>query len=271
MAAASPHATFSNSRLVRQLAALAGGAVAAAGAAEGVDAKQTFAARLGLWLDWTDAIALSAVLNHGAALTSADANADAQADAQHLQGAAVEACSRVRKDLVKLATADVAFAADPAGNRGWHALPASKTAAVPEGAVDFSPYRRDYLAHQRAMESSIGPLRLNVRAALSSQSADLARLAALDAVLDEALRPRERQVLASVPARLEWHFEHLQQTQAAETAATVAADGQEPPIRSATWLARYHHDMQGVLLAELDLRLQPIEGMMEALRHETTP
>ena len=53
-------------------------------------------------------------------------------------------------------------------------------------------------------------------------------------------------------------------------AATVAADGQEPPIRSATWLARYHHDMQGVLLAELDLRLQPIEGMMEALRHETT-
>lgn len=251
MAAALPSATFSGSRLVRRLSELAGKpGTATRDKAGGRVAQQTFAERLGLWLDWTDAIALSAALNVTPAPKPAAPDANSDAAALHLQRAAVAACARVHRDLVKLATADVAFAADKAG--APRLSPAA--AATAPDASDFSPHRRDYLAHQRAMENSLGPLRVNLRAALASHSAALARIAALDAVMDEALRVRERHLLATVPQWLEKHFAYLDQTQAADEDR----------------LSRYQQDMQSVLLAELDMRWQPIEGMMEALRHAAT-
>ncbi|KAE8755722.1 DUF3348 family protein, partial [Paraburkholderia madseniana] len=33
-----------------------------------------------------------------------------------------------------------------------------------------------------------------------------------------------------------------------------------------TWLNTFRKDMQSVLLAELDVRLQPVEGLLAALR-----
>ncbi len=247
MAAALPRATFSGSGLVRRLSELAGAGATQRDTADDSGPQQTFAERLGLWLDWTDAIALSAALNAvpaprpaGPAGPDADADATAEGQALRQQNAAVAACARVRKDLVKLATSDRVFAAD-------------KTAATSE-ASDFSAYRRDYLGHQRAMDISLGPLRAHVRAALASVSAELARLAALDAVLDDALRPRERHLLATVPHWLEKHFEHLQQTHPADEVK----------------LSRYQQDMRNVLSAELEMRWQPIEGMMDALRHEAS-
>jgi hypothetical protein len=50
-----------------------------------------------------------------------------------------------------------------------------------------------------------------------------------------------------VPDVLQRHFERLQQA------------------RPTQWLHRYGADMQSVLLAELDLRLQPLEGLLETL------
>ena len=32
------------------------------------------------------------------------------------------------------------------------------------------------------------------------------------------------------------------------------------------WLERFRQEMRGLLLAELDLRLQPVEGLLEACR-----
>jgi hypothetical protein len=243
MAAASPRATFSGSGLLRLLSDLGGAGGVGLGADASRPAGPSFAERLGLWLDWTDAIALSAALNANVATRpSGDAAAAAASTA--------DACQRVRSDLVKLATADVGYTA----------------AAAPGPAVDFAAHRRDYVAHQRAMESAIPPLRAQLRAALSDLTPEGARLAALDAVMDEALRPREKHLLASLPVWLEKHFEHLQQAQAG------AAEGVDDDAGDGLALHhRYHRDMRRVLQAELDLRLQPVEGLLEALHHETRP
>ncbi len=249
MAAASAHATFSGSSLARLLWGLGVAGGTQLDADPDSSATPSFAERLGSWLDWTDAIALAAALDTGGALRPDQADADGS----RWPAAAVavfQAGKRVRDDLVKRVTADVAGTADTTGAAG------DPRAAVDQ-AVDFAPYRRDYLAHQRAMESRIAPLRDQVRAALSERSPELARLAALDAVMEGALRPRERQVLATVPVWLERHFERLQRAGEATQAASA-------------FHHRYQRDMQRVLLAELDLRLEPVEGLLQALSDETT-
>ncbi len=39
----------------------------------------------------------------------------------------------------------------------------------------------------------------------------------------------------------------------------------------AAWLAIFGQDLKAALLAELDTRLQPAEGLLDALRNETSP
>jgi hypothetical protein len=245
MAAASPRAIFSGSSLVRLLANLDLADGLPPDADPGHGAQPNDAERLGSWLDWTDAIALSAVLNQGGSDRSLAVRGQAAPQTTAV-AATVEACQRVRDDLVKLATADVGYTA---GTRSARPL-------------DFSSYRSDYQAHQRAMEAAIGPLRERVRAALSDQTPSMARLAALDAVMDQALRPRERQLLAALPGRLEKHVERLQL--AAGSVAFSAPD-------TVALHQRCHREMHRLLLAELDFRLEPVEGMVEALRDATPP
>ena len=149
-------------------------------------------------------------------------------------------------------------------------LPTPVPNASPESAAEFSPYRRYYLAHQRDMTASIGTLRTSVRAALSSHSPALERLAALDAVLDQALSTRERTLLSTVSSLLAKRFEHLYAT---HQAARVDAQTEDEPARwmePGGWLARFCREMQAVLLAELDTRLQPVAGLIEALHNEVT-
>jgi hypothetical protein len=68
--------------------------------------------------------------------------------------------------------------------------------------------------------------------------------------------------LSTVPLLLEKHFDRLRKAHQETQADTPASDD--------AWLAVYRKDMQGVLLAELNLRLQPVEGLLEALGHEST-
>jgi hypothetical protein len=212
--------------------------MAPADAAEPAGVPPTLAERLGRWLNWTDAIALSAALNAGMAAATSDA------DSTRLpaQSAVFDDSARLRAALV------LRFTVTAPGTAGA-ARPATPSpgAACGDG-IDFSPYRRAYHGHQRAMEADIAGLRVKLRAALAGQSPGLARLAALDAALEGALRAQERQLLATVPDWLERHFERLQQAPAEQG------------------LTRFAADMQAVLLAELALRMQPIEGLLATLR-----
>lgn len=249
MARALPRTGFNSSRLIRFLADL--------GSADGTEAKQSFAERLGLWLDVTDAIALFSALN-GSAAEAGAASPSAAADAVQ------ERFERVRSALAAAITAEGMRQEGRARTRS----PAPGGAA--ESAADFSPYRRCYLAHQRDMEASIAPLRAQARAALASRSPRLGRLAAVDAVLEQALSGRERSLLASLPAWLEKRFEHLRQAHQEAVAGSGAPDDPELWLQPGGWLAAFGKDMQGLLLAELDLRLQPVAGLIEALGNEVT-
>ena len=120
-------------------------------------------------------------------------------------------------------------------------------------AADYTPYHRFYLAHQREMETRIGVLRAAVRDALAADVPELRQLAALDAAFDKALGQRERSLLAKVPLLLEKRFVQLREAHPASGGLEIFA-----------------REMQGVLLAELETRLQPVTGLIETLSHKET-
>ena len=264
---------FNSAGLVRILAELA--------VADVADSKQTFAERLGEWLDLKDALALYSALN------SAAGNSP--------PGAPPAAALRTRLAQVRGELAAAVAAAGTAQPGGANlALPTPLPNAAPESAADFAPFHRYYLAHQRAMAAAVGPLRASARAVLSGQSAALRQLAALDAVLDQALAAREASLLATVPVLLGKRFVQLfeahqreREAAASDTAgqavtAGPAATGEgtagagaapDDPARwmqPGGWLARFCAEMQRVLLAELDLRLMPVAGLVAALDKEST-
>lgn len=186
--------------------------------------------RLGGWLGWADAIGLSQVL---ATPPAAGANAAARREALDWASAALD---RLQTEL-PAAFDDALLARDAAE-------------AAPEGmplADLLAPYRLHHTQQQRSMAARVATLRERLRPRLAEASGALARLAQLDAVLERAAIAQERQALAGLPALL---------TRRAET--HHAADPRH-------WRRRFWADLQRALRAELDLRLQPVLGLIEAL------
>jgi len=171
-------------------------------------------------------------------------------------------CTRVRGALADAIAGDSAFTA----RRRGPGRPSALAEAV-DAQVDYAIYRHRYVSQQQAMESAIGALRGRLRAALSTRAPDMARLAMVDAVMERVLGAREQSVLGSVPTLLEGHFQRLRQAEAAALAeAQVATPAAAPPVAPGAWLAVFRKDMQSVLLAELEIRFQPVEGLLAALR-----
>ena len=248
----SPPTSFNSAPLVRLLASF--------DIANAADSSQTFAERLGLWVAWTDAIALSGALNGAPSAQAADANSGGSGGAV----TAIEQFRRVRKDLAESIVHDVMFSGTQVGNT---AAAASVTDATDgESDFDFATYRRHYLAHQRSMEERVGELRQQVRTAVSDVSPALGRLAALDAVMEHALAAHQRRVLAKVPGMLERCFKGLRKLRL--QAPSQAGDADASTV--ATRPLNAGQAMQSVLLAELEIRLQPVQGMIEALDTNST-
>ena len=133
--------------------------------------------------------------------------------------------------------------------------PVAGAAVAAETPVDFATYRQRYATCQLAMETQIVPLRRRLRSSLADRSAALARLAGLDIVMEQVVGARERALLATVGALLERRFDQL-----------CGDAASEAPVQPGPWLERFRQEMRGLLLAELDLRLQPVEGLLEACR-----
>lgn len=258
MTRALPRTSFNSSRLIRFLADLS--------IADATESKQAFAERLGQWLDFADAITLSAALGASPASQSA-----AQSGGQSVPTAAVdEEFARVRTALVSSITNSCSFNAGETRIK----LPVPKPGAtieINEGrglAAAYEPYRRFHLAHQREMESSVRPLRAQVREALAKASPALKPLASLDAALDQILGDRERTLLSTVPLTLEKRFEQLLKAHQQTLLETAQADDSALWLQPGGWLASFCRELQGVLLAELDVRLQPVVGLIEAFSNE---
>lgn len=185
--------------------------------------------QLGQWIDWTRAVALSRALD-GRAAPGPAVDGDREGDAGD--------CARSRATLQAAISAG-----DGAGE-----------------AADFAPFRQHVVERQRAMQAATGRLRGRLRDRLAAASPALARLAEVDAAMELALSPREHSLLSAVPVLLGARFERLRRS-AGET-----ADDPRPPAAS-HWRDRFRADVRQVLLAELDLRFHPIDGLLAALRH----
>lgn len=209
----------------------------------GRDTRMSFADALNQWTGWTESIALSKALDRpltvGAAApgpAGGDRHAEEQAELERVRAQQAQAIAR-----------EVA-----AAGRG-----------PLESGMGFTPFRHCHQARQQAMESAVGPLRERVRLAVAQCPGEAARLAAIDAVMAEVLALQERRLLATVPAMLGRHFARLCEAGQAPN-ATGAPDDAAADAEARRDLFR--HDLQAVLLAELELRLQPVQGLLSALR-----
>lgn len=205
--------------------------------------RQSLPDRLSHWLDWKHSLALSTALDGS---PSADA-----LGSQSFGSEDEEECVRLRESLVQ------AIANDPV---------LGVATADDAVAPDYVVFRQRYLTLQRRMSAATGHLRGRLRDKLAAQSLELARLAEVDSVMEMALSPREQMLLAGVPARLGERYERLRQ----EAQPEGMAPEDMPAGATAAWLDEFRKDMQSVLLAELDVRFQPVEGLLAALRTRQT-
>jgi hypothetical protein len=243
---------FHSSRLIRILADLA--------ILDAVEPGIAFAEKLGLWVDYTDAITMSAALN-----ASTASPPGTPSGAQSVASVAVsEEFTRIQATLVS----SITKSGSPNVGKTRIELPSPKLDVPVEVATAYEPYRRYYSAHQRDMDSNIRPLRANVREVLARASPALKQLAALDAALDGILCGREIKLLSTVPLLLEKRFEQLLKAHQQKLVDTKQADNPDFWMNQGGWLARFCNELQTVLLAELDVRLQPTAGLIEAFNNE---
>ena len=241
-----------SSRLTRVLADLALMDAAQAGTA--------FAERLGQWMNLGHAITLHGALNTSPSPVKVPAPSG-------LRAALSEEFNRVRTGFETIINT-------PPGTKGVRTrtgMPLPDLLLPLEMPSAFEPYRRYYLAQQRDMELATRPLRAKARDVLARTSPALKTLATLDAALDDILNDRESKLLANVPVLLEKRFTQLLKEHEHRLESTGLTDNPAYWMHAGGWLARFRTDLQTVLLAELDLRLQPTVGLIEALNHETSP
>ncbi|OAE64260.1 hypothetical protein A7J67_26445 [Achromobacter xylosoxidans] len=256
--------------------------------AEVQQSRQSLSDHLSQWLGWTDAIALSAALNTAPPVIAPGARMFSSAEERE--------CVRVRTTLADAIASDTAATA--AKRVAPARAPAKKLAAVlAEDEFDYSSFRQRYLSLQHTMETSVGNLRSRLRGMVAARNGEWTRLAVVDAIMDRALLPKERALLGAIPKLLQVHFDRLrkaeeaalaqvaEQAQAetgaqADAAANAQGDTEAPAVDAAqagtappapaitagAWLDTFRADMRAVLLAELDVRFQPVEGLLAALR-----
>jgi Protein of unknown function (DUF3348) len=255
MLQASQRTALSGPALIRLLARLADVDVP--------ESRQSLSDRLSQWLGWTDAIALSSALSGNSPTVAANARPVGRVEEDE--------CVRVRSLLAKAITSDSVLAAPKRRAPGMLPAAAPAHSSVPvETPADYALFRQRYVAQQQSMETAVGNLRGRLRGMLAARTPAMARLAVVDAVMERALSERERNLLASLPVLLAAHFERLRE---ASQKAAAAGDGDhtDPASKAAAvapdaWLDVFRKDMQSVLLAELEVRLQPVEGLLAALR-----
>ena len=236
------HTGVAGPELVRLLARLA----QIGGQAKVATSDATFDLQLSQWLGWTDAVALARPpLGVATSVEVWHLEATrvrsglARAISRH--GASPAKMPRVLVDVRASLTSDVR-----ASGNGMNG-----------DAADFSVQRQHIRQHQGSMESAVSGLRASLRAALSSSSVATAKLAAVDSVIEHALAAPMHSLTSAVPRLLERYFRQLQ-----PSPPPGPASSQARPV----WLNSYLKEQEKVLLAELDFRFQPIEGLMAALQ-----
>jgi hypothetical protein len=158
----------------------------------------------------------------------------------------------------------------PALEALWRRAKAEMTDLIASKA-DHGPHHQHYAELQRQMDTRVSDCRARVRQALGKASPRLRQLAALDGVMAGMLGDREHKLLAAVPVYLERRFTHRRQIHQQGSVAAGIADEDDDARRwqqAGGGLEGFQQDMRELLLAELQVRLQPILGLIEAAQEE---
>jgi hypothetical protein len=246
-----PNNVNNNSALRRQLAD------------QGVRAARAplpcFGERLARLFDLSDTVALDA-----ANVESRDGPFSADGKAAERLGAELEKLRHSQRDAI-----EASVTAERIGTR--NGLPTPEAGPSPAQPPDFEPYRRFYQGKQRQMAAAVPPLRLKVRGALTDHSPALARLARIDAVLDATLTGYARKGFGAVPGVLEKRFLALWPDRQQSLLSDEPGHEPEDWMKQGAWLHGFCQEMKTMLLAELDARLAPVQGLLRALHNPQGP
>ena len=196
--------------------------------------------RLGQWIDWTRAVTLSRAL-------------DRPLDAPPVAPRGDDPAGEVQQ-------ARRALEAQIGDHEAWERVLCN---AAADGGTGLAEPRKRYAAIQHAMQAATGRLRGSLRDRLAQGTPAQARLAELDAVMELVASPREHRLLAAVPGLLaerciDLHCQAAAGRDAPDLLAQVAPAGD-------AWRHVLRKDMHDLLLAELDVRFMPIDGLLAAL------
>lgn len=218
------------------------------GGAAAPSTPRPLSGRLSEWIDWRHAVALAAALEprrEPAALSTSPAIGEPGSDGD--PRAAFEA---LRATLLR------SIESEPLLQPG-----------APTVAPDTSRLRQRYIALQQIMDAEVRHLRGRLRGRLGRRSSVDARLAAVDAVMEQALAARERSLLTPVPDVLIGRYEQAVAAAGEAPAGTPAAQSApaaSPPVEGPHF-QQLQRDLGHALRAELDLRMQPLHGLLAAL------
>ena len=199
--------------------------------------REPASTRLAQWLDWTDAIALAAVLDRRGEPVQAERQGPGVPAASGASLAAGASVSPAEVgDMVQAARRQLQASLErtvaEAVTEWWSAAPASRDAA---------DLRRGVTRAQRQMEDGVARWRSRLRGALASGHPGMRELAAIDAVLEQSLAGRQRHLLSGAGPRL---------VRVGENAIPAAVQRR----------------LMAGLTAELELRLQPLQGLAQAMQ-----
>jgi Protein of unknown function (DUF3348) len=206
--------------------------------------------KLSTWISFTDAIKLSGMHKDSPAQTTSAQNTTGDFGLAQEFSLARRA---LEQSIARYATANE--------SRLRLILPTPQAGMTFEEASIYTPYRRYHQNYQRHLEQSARSMRSKVRNGISNVSPRLRQLAMLDSTYENILQEREASVLAGLPTMFERRFHQLRKTH--------EHDSPDLWIKPGAWLNQFFSDLHAVLLAELDLRLQPTVGLLEALTTDT--
>jgi len=237
--------------------------------ASGPVSQSHFSERLGQLVDWPGSITLSKMLGDlpGAAFTMTTVSTEA----------IEEVVLREHLSLVRHIAVGFVPGGGPLGDdlptaakmhshcRFTGVYGATRSASPTNHAAVFEPYRKFYVAHQGHLAVKIQHLRSHVEDAISGLAPELAQLASLNKGLGDALCLRSRQLFDVVPALLGRYFGRKLDKHWQELPSRPAAGDWARWMNSGGWLSTFCGRMQALLFDELDLRLQPVLGMIDSI------
>ena len=253
MASVSLLDTQQGSRLIRFLTDLA--------VSDAKISHKNFAEQLGQLIDLSDSFALSDALRSLKRLPF-KANTDDDTRAQYSESIKqhfLQQRSLMVEAIVKSFVPDHGTLA--------LLLPAADSEESINSGKTLDAYVRFYAMQQSEMEHRVIKLRAHVRESLSGHSAALAQLAALDTAIGDTLAIPSRKLFTVVPRLLRKRFTLLHEEHVAKTQDSI--DNNQLWLETGGWLDNFYNEMQGLLLAELEVRLQPVLGLIEALEEST--